>query len=210
MTTAMVARASRQSVILAAVAGLHVGAFVLISTGLGMQLKKLVLPESTITVQLPEPNPSVPVAPDEVREFEYRIAAEPKPDLEIPLFNERSTLTPATWPAAGSAAVATDDVSTSEYRAPALRTRDNRLASLIDACYPTASRRMGEEGRVVARVTLDVAGRPSAWSVEQTSGYPRLDSGVGCVIRRLEFIPGRRDGHGIEAIVLLPIAFRLH
>ena len=62
---------------------------------------------------------------------------------------------------------------------------------------------------MVARLTIDAAGRPIAWSVEESSGFARLDSVVDCVIRRLEFIPGRRDGRGVEATVLLPIVFRL-
>ena len=49
--------------------------------------------------------------------------------------------------------------------------------------------------RLVGRRILGICASP----------IPSLD----CVIRRLEFIPGRGDGRGVEATVLLPIVFRL-
>ena len=111
----------------------------------------------------------------------------------------------AAEPAAGSVpAVAVPDV-----RGPSLVLRDMRLAALVDACYPAASRRLSEEGRVVVRVDVDATGRASAWIVAGSSGFARLDAAVACVIRRLEFNPGRRDGAAVAASVTLPIVFRL-
>jgi TonB family protein len=53
-------------------------------------------------------------------------------------------------------------------------------------------------------------GRASARTVAGSSGFARLDAAVTCVIRRLEFNPGRRDGAAVAASVTLPIVFRLH
>jgi TonB family protein len=53
-------------------------------------------------------------------------------------------------------------------------------------------------------------GRSSARTVAGSSGFARLDAAVTCVIRRLEFNPGRRDGAAVAASVTLPIVFRLH
>ena len=94
-------------------------------------------------------------------------------------------------------------------RGPSLRTRDSRLAALIDACYPSASRRLAEEGRVVINVRVDASGRAAAWNIVERSGFARLDAAVDCVVRRLEFNAGRRDGAAVEASALLPIVFRL-
>jgi protein TonB len=80
---------------------------------------------------------------------------------------------------------------------------------LIAACYPSASRRHGEEGRVIVRVVIDAVGRPSDSRVERSSGFTRLDRVADCVVRRLEFVPARRDGRALEATVLLPVMFRL-
>lgn len=210
MSTTLAARATRQTLILAAIGGLHVGAIFLISSGLGDNLRLPALPGPMITVFVPPPLPTPPNEPGPIPDPGYGVPEAPMPDdLKIPLVEERQDSTPGIEVKSGSMAGAGPAVPPTDYRAPTLRTRDRRLAALIDACYPATSRRLGEEGRVVARLTIDATGRPIAWSVEETSGFVHLDSVVDCVIRRLEFIPGRRNGRGVEAIVLLPIVFRL-
>ena len=84
------------------------------------------------------------------------------------------------------------------------------MQSLIDSCYPVASRRLSEEGRVVASVVIGADGRPATWSVDEGSGFPRLDAAMDCVLRRLEFVAGRRDGRAVDATVRVPIVFRLN
>jgi len=209
MSTTLAARASRQTVILAAIGGLHVGAFILVSTSLDDSLRLALLPNSPITVFVPLPPSTPPISPAPVRDPGYRVPTAERPPVQFPDFNERDDPTRGTEAKAESAAGAGPGMPAVDYRPPVLRTRDRRLAALIDACYPAGSRRLGEEGRVVARLTIDAAGRPITWSVEESSGFAHLDAVVDCVIRRLEFIPGRRDGRGVEATVLLPIVFRL-
>jgi len=149
-------------------------------------------------------------APRQPGPLEYNLPRQPLPMVPIPDFvdPERSLQVEgnaATVPASGSGpAVAVADV-----RAPSLR-RDRRLAALVEACYPAASRRLSEEGRVTVRIDVDATGRAHAWNVAGGSGFARLDAAVACVIRRLEFNPGRRDGAAVAASVTLPIVFRLH
>ena len=209
MSTTLAARAIRQTIILSAIGGLHVGAFILVSTSLGDGLRQALLPESPITIFVPLPPTTPPISPAPVRDPGYSIPMADLPPVEFPDFDGRDDSTRGIARTSASAAGAGFAVPAVDYRPPVLRTQDRRLAALIDACYPAASRRLGEEGRVVARLTIDAAGRPIDWSVEESSGFTRLDSVVNCVIRRLEFIPGRRDGRGVEATVLLPIVFRL-
>ena len=209
MSTTLAARATRQTLILAAIGGLHVGAFILVSTSLGEDLRQTLLPNPPITVFIPPPPTTPTIPPGPVQDPGYSIPVAERPPVEFPPFDERNDSRRGIEVKSEGAAGAGPAVPTVDYRPPVLRTRDRRLAALIDACYPAASRRLGEEGRVVARLTIDAAGRPIAWSVEESSGFAHLDSVVDCVIRRLEFIPGRRDGRGVEATVLLPIVFRL-
>jgi protein TonB len=95
------------------------------------------------------------------------------------------------------------------YVAASLRTRRDRLDALIDSCYPAAARRGNEEGRAVAHVVLGAQGAVASWSVAESSGFPRLDAAMDCVIRRLAFEPARRDGAAVASEVRLPIVFRL-
>jgi protein TonB len=52
-------------------------------------------------------------------------------------------------------------------------------------------------------------GRASTINVTQSSGFERLDGAAECVIRKLPFNPGKRDGVAVEAQVALPIVFKL-
>lgn len=209
MSTSRMAGAPRQAAILATIGGLHIGAFVLAVAGLGPRLDWLQPdPPSFIYVQ-PEAPLSQLLAPRHPGPLDYTLPRQPLPKVPIPDFGPERSLpvegNAATEPASGSGpAVAVADV-----RPPSLR-RDSRLAALVDACYPAASRRLSEEGRVVIRVDVDAAGRASAWNVAEGSGFARLDTAVACVVRRLEFNPGRHDGAAVAASVMLPIVFRLH
>lgn len=133
----------------------------------------------------------------------------PIPHPDIPRFADERTPVSGEFAESGDAEGAGPAIPAARYVGPAIVTRNNRLAGLIDACYPAGARRAGEGGRVTVRVAIDAGGRASAWNVERGSGFPRLDAAVGCVIRRLEFLPGRRDGRAVDAAVMLPIVFRL-
>ena len=208
MTAIYAARAARQSVILAIIAGLHVGAFVLIASGLVSRLMKVEPPQVPITVYLPPPAPIPVVAPAGREAASFDPAPVPMPPLDIPVPEAEAPLNHTTQDPVAQVA-GTGPVVPSNAKAPALRTPDGRLAALIDSCYPSAARRLEEEGRAMARVVIDATGRATAWIVEQSSGFPRLDAAMDCVIRRLEFVPGRREGRAVEATVMLPIFFRL-
>jgi protein TonB len=89
------------------------------------------------------------------------------------------------------------------------KSRSDRISAAISACYPSASRRLSEEGRVVATVTVGADGKAGSVQVTQSSGFQRLDGAVECVMRRLPFEPGKRDGQAVEAQVSIPIVFKL-
>lgn len=75
--------------------------------------------------------------------------------------------------------------------------------------YPSLSRRMGEQGRVLLRVLVDTAGRPARVVLHQSSSYPRLDETALSSVRQWKFQPARQAGHPVEAWVVVPIQFSL-
>lgn len=209
MSTSHMATASRQAAILATVGGLHVAAFVLAVAGLGPRLDwRQPVPPTFVYAQPEPPSPALP-APRRPGPLDYALPRQPLPEVPIPDFERgqspRVESNAPTAPPSGSGPAVAVDV-----RSPSLRHPDGRLAALVNSCYPAASRRLGEEGRVVVRVDVDDVGRASAWSVAGGSGFARLDAAAACVIRRLEFNPGRRDSAAVAASVVLPIVFRLH
>ena len=62
---------------------------------------------------------------------------------------------------------------------------------------------------MVVTITIGADGKAGAFSVSQSSGFPRLDAAADCVLRRLPFDPGKRDGQPVEAQATLPIQFKL-
>jgi protein TonB len=68
---------------------------------------------------------------------------------------------------------------------------------------------LSEEGRVLLTITIGADGKAGVMSVSQSSGFERLDGAAECVIRRLPFDPGKRDGVPVEAQATLPIVFKL-
>jgi protein TonB len=75
--------------------------------------------------------------------------------------------------------------------------------------YPGSSRRQGEQGRVMLRVLVNVAGTADDVQVRTSSGFPRLDESARETVRRWRFVPAKRGAEPVAAWVLIPISFRL-
>jgi protein TonB len=75
--------------------------------------------------------------------------------------------------------------------------------------YPSLSRRLGEEGRVLLRVLVNAEGLPEQVELRQSSGHPRLDQAALGTVRRWRFTPARRGSERLAAWVLVPLSFRL-
>lgn len=75
--------------------------------------------------------------------------------------------------------------------------------------YPSLSRRMGEEGKVVLRVHVEPSGRPAQIEIKTSSGSPRLDNAAQEAVWRWKFVPARRGDETVSAWVLVPITFNL-
>lgn len=75
--------------------------------------------------------------------------------------------------------------------------------------YPTLSRRLGEEGRVLLRVYVLADGSAGQVEIRQSSGFDRLDRAAREAVARWRFVPARAGGEPVAAWVLVPIHFSL-
>ena len=75
--------------------------------------------------------------------------------------------------------------------------------------YPSLSRRLGEEGKVLLRVVVSPQGQPLAVDLERSSNFARLDDAALRAVARWRFVPARRGEQAIEAAVIVPVVFRL-
>jgi protein TonB len=76
--------------------------------------------------------------------------------------------------------------------------------------YPSASRRLGEEGRTLIRVEVETDGRVRDCQVVTSSGHDRLDRRA-CEVaeRRWRFTPATEDGVAVVSSVERTISWRL-
>jgi len=209
MSATTLARAPRQSAILAVVASIHVGAIAIIASGSGPITLRF--PEPTrIHVLLPPPEPIRRKPPEVPTPGEYDPERVDMPTLPIPHAVDDSPVDFSPYGPSDAAEPTGSGPRVGELQPPTINLRGDRLAALINGCYPSAARRFGDEGRALARIVVDAEGRVGSWSLAESTGFSRLDAGIDCVVRRLRFEPGRRDGRAVAAEVQLPVVFRLN
>jgi protein TonB len=75
--------------------------------------------------------------------------------------------------------------------------------------YPSISKRMGEQGKVLLRVLISAEGLPEQVEIKQSSGYERLDRQAHDTVLRWRFVPGKRNGTPEAMWYLVPINFVL-
>lgn len=76
--------------------------------------------------------------------------------------------------------------------------------------YPARALRQRAEGVVLLRVRVGPDGRPLAVEVARGSGHAVLDVAARRqVLHHWRFRPAQRDGRAVEAVGLVPVAFRL-
>lgn len=75
--------------------------------------------------------------------------------------------------------------------------------------YPPMSRRLGEEGTVLLRVTVNAQGQVTLVAVEKSCGHERLDAAARAAVQQWRFIAARRGDTTVASTVLVPVTFAL-
>ena len=75
--------------------------------------------------------------------------------------------------------------------------------------YPRQSRRLGEQGKVVIAVAIDIDGTSAEAVIHQSSGHHRLDRAALATVQKWRFVPGKRGNENQKMWVNIPINFVL-
>lgn len=75
--------------------------------------------------------------------------------------------------------------------------------------YPPIARLRGQYGRVVLRVEVSPSGDAETVRVAESSGYDVLDRAAADAVKQWRFIPARRNGSAVAAMVHVPVRFAL-
>ncbi len=99
--------------------------------------------------------------------------------------------------------------------APAARAESVRTAAVVNAAqcekpeYPSASRRLEEEGTVHLRFLVGVDGKVIQSEVEKSSGHKRLDEAARAGLAKCQFRPATVDGKPEQAWASMRYTWRL-
>lgn len=193
------------------VVGLHVLLGYGFYTGLAIDAVKMITgPLETVNIENQAPPPEeAPPPPPRLEEIPPVVVA---PDVVIetaapppPAITQAPPPPPAPPPApprpvAPPAPPPPDKVATARNNSVGVSTDD----------YPEASRRAGEEGRTVVRVTIGTNGRVTQCAVIESSGFERLDQQACRVAeRRWRYNPAERGGQAVESTATQPIVWRM-
>lgn len=202
-------------VAVAGAAGVHAAALaVLLAAVPAGEIAEMIRPLTVRLIELaPEapPPPPPPPKPTPVRAKPKPLppapviaVSTPAPVAEVPAF------TVPTPPAPAPVAVPPAPTFIPAPPAPITQARfDAEYLKNPKPVYPSTSRRLGEEGRVVLRVRVDPQGQAADVEIKTSSGYARLDTAAHDAVARWRFVPARRGDEAIAAWVLVPIVFNL-
>lgn len=147
---------------------------------------------------LPPPPRNAPPPPARVPPVETPVAAPPAPAAVTAVTSTPTPPAPAAL--AAPAGPKTDAV---------------RTAAVVNAAqcekpdYPSASRRLEEEGTVHLRFLVGVDGKVIQAEVEKSSGYKRLDEAARAGLSRCQFRPATVDGKPEQAWASMRYTWRL-
>ena len=169
------------------------------------------------TKPVPAPVPDVP-APVDVVVQSKPVATPPAVSAPVPPPADvalQRPAPPAVAPDAEAAAAEVQAASAQPTQAPVARAPERSEPpalierSRVAPIYPRASRRAGEAGTVVLRLTVGVSGTVLATDVLSSSGFDRLDQAAQAAVRQWRFSPGTRQGVPVELSIQVPIRFEL-
>lgn len=116
---------------------------------------------------------------------------------------------PAPANTSAPASPAATAVAAPKPAAPARTTANVNMAQCEKPEYPSASRRMEEEGTVALRFLVGVDGKIVQSEIEKSSGYKRLDEAARTGLSKCQFKPATVDGKPEQAWTTIRYVWRL-
>lgn len=185
----------------------HVGLIVLVATVAPPDALKKALDPMTVRLveilpELPKPKPPEPPKPKK--------ALPPPPPQLLASTTSSNAPVAFTVPPPPPAPVAAAPINAAP--APVAITAARFDADYLDnpkPVYPHASRRLGEQGKVLLRVYVSAAGLAEKVEIKLGSSFARLDQAALDAVSRWRFVPARRGEQAVAAWVQVPITFQL-
>ena len=185
---------------------LHLLLFWAISSGLARAfVKKIKGPVEAVLLEDTKPDippPPPPPAPKNLPPPPAYV-----PPVDVPVSNAA--------PAANAIAAVSPTPQPVAPPAPVVAKESVRTAAVVNAAncekpeYPSASRRLEEEGTVSLRFLVGIDGKVIQAEIEKSSGYKRLDEAAKAGLSRCAFKPATVDGKPEQGWATMKYTWRL-
>ena len=187
----------------------HVLLFWAIQSGLSREVTKKIQVVADVLLlaqDKPQPPPLAPPPPKVMPAPPRTAPAAQVPAVEVPV---------TAAPSVNAVTVAPSVPAPVAAAAPAPRSEPVRTAAVVNSAqcekpeYPSASRRMEEEGTVHLRFLVGVDGKVLQAEIEKSSGYKRLDEAARAGLARCQFRPATVDGKPEQSWASMRYTWRL-
>jgi protein TonB len=207
----------RRVVIAGSVVLVHVLLLWAMQSGLMRRAVETLIPGEILTAIISQPAPTAAPQPQTPRATATPKAAQqmaektPTPPTPSP----EPTPQPIAIPASASAPAidaSTVAVTAAAPAAPARYEEPSSSAAYLNNAkpnYPTLSRRLGEQGKVIVSVLIGIDGTAHSAQIKRSSGYDRLDQAALATVRSWRYAPAKRNGVPEATTWDIPINFVL-
>jgi protein TonB len=190
---------------LIAVIILHIGIVWAFYTGLaGKLIQKVIPPVEIAQIDKPKEVDKPPPPPPKLEEIKPFVPPPEFVDIQAPV-QETTAITQTTQ----TVQKAPPPVAAPVVAGTPPRQDPKHPLHIGEEWYPDASKRANEEGRCIVQMTVSADGRVAAESLQQTSGFPRLDEACLKAVHGQRMLPATEGGKPIEKTVSIPIVWKL-
>jgi protein TonB len=219
MRTTRLASLSRHTLIAICVLAFHGAALWAIQSGLLRRAVEVLVPADLIveflapTAPKVVPQPPAPPKPRFIQQATPKAAAASTTETPLPLAVDDPTPSPHAPTGTMAKGIPAQKVTAEEApQAPArlqLPSSDADYLQNPRPSYPSLSKRLGEQGKVVVRVLIDADGTAQKAEIKQSSGFDRLDQSALNTVLRWRYLPAKRAGVAQAMWFNVPISFLL-
>ncbi len=219
---------SRNLTIALSVVLLHVGLIWALQSGMLIRAAEILIPAEMLSewvdppvpiqpIKLPPPAPQPPIkSPEPVKRTTLPVPTSVQPlAVATPTVQATVATAPALAAPVAPAKAAAPVQAPPAPPAPAAAAVVQQPSSNADYLqnpkppYPSLSARLGETGKTVYKVWIDIDGKPQRAELVSSSGFPRLDKAAYDTVMSWRYVPGKRNGVAEAMAFNVPIHWEL-
>lgn len=199
-------RVSRRALVFVGIVALHVGFVYVLNAGLATQAVEIIYGpiETKMIEEVKDEENKPPPPPPRIESTPPPFVPPPEVSIDLPVETTGTAITNVTT----KRPVAAPPPPVQVARVPP-RQNPRQPMPITDEDYPPQSRRNGEEGVTIVRLSVQADGRIADVSLVTSSGFARLDETTVRLLKRWRVIPGTENGKPAPMTMDLRVVWRI-